>query len=76
MDRVISRAHRYDLYPSVAPRHHIPERRLLLQSLDGICPVSEQGTREPANNVAPVRREDTHSLPGHFRPRTDGPLPT
>lgn len=46
MDRVISRAHRYDLYPSVAPRHHIPERRLLLQSLDGICPVSEQGTRE------------------------------
>ena len=46
VDRVISRAHRYDLYPSVAPRHHIPERRLLLQSLDGICPVSEQGTRE------------------------------
>ena len=46
MDRVISRAHRYDLYPSASPRHHIPERRLLLQSLDGICPVSEQGTRE------------------------------
>ena len=46
MDRVISRAHGYDLYPSASPRHHIPERRLLLQSLDGICPVSEQGTRE------------------------------
>ena len=41
MDRVISRAHGYDLYPSASPRHHIPERRLLLQSLDGICPVSE-----------------------------------
>ena len=46
VDRVVSRAHRYDLYPNIAPRNHIPERRLLLQSLDEICPVSEQGTRE------------------------------
>ncbi|MDO4412638.1 glycosyltransferase [Cutibacterium sp.] len=46
VDRVVSRAHGYDLYPSRSPRNHIPERKLLLRSLDEVCPVSNQGTRE------------------------------
>ena len=46
VDRVVSRAHGYDLYPSISPRNHIPERKLLLSSMDAVCPVSDQGTQE------------------------------
>lgn len=45
VDRTVSRAHRYDLYESATKYNHIPERKLLLSSLDGVYPVSEQGTR-------------------------------
>lgn len=45
VDRLVSRAHRYDLYESEAPYGHIPERRLLLEAFDEVCPVSEQGAR-------------------------------
>jgi len=45
VDRIVSRAHRYDLYESATKYNHIPERKLLLSSLDGVYPVSEQGTR-------------------------------
>lgn len=58
VDRVISRAHRYDLYPSVAPRHHIPERRLLLQSLDGIC-------RSPSRGLGNCKQRGP-STPGRY----------
>ncbi len=46
VDRIVSRAHRYDLYESETVYGHIPQRRLLLETLDGVFPVSEQGTRE------------------------------
>jgi glycosyltransferase involved in cell wall biosynthesis len=46
VDRIVSRAHRYDLYESETAYGHIPERRLILGALDGVYPVSEQGSEE------------------------------
>ncbi|WP_257478856.1 glycosyltransferase [Acidipropionibacterium jensenii] len=46
VDRIVSRAHRYDLYEGETKYGHIPERKLLLGALDGVYPVSEQGSRE------------------------------
>ncbi|AXE39993.1 N-acetyl-alpha-D-glucosaminyl L-malate synthase [Acidipropionibacterium virtanenii] len=45
VDRLVSRAHGYDLYPERSPLGHLPERRLLLETFDAVCPVSEQGRR-------------------------------
>ncbi len=45
VDRLVSRAHGYDLYPERSPLGHLPERRVLLEGFDAICPVSEQGRR-------------------------------
>lgn len=45
VDRLVSRAHRYDLYESEAPNGHLPERQTLLASFDAVCPISEQGAR-------------------------------
>lgn len=49
VDRFVSRAHRYDLYPEFAANNHIPERRLLLSSLQEVCPVSEHGSAQLRN---------------------------
>lgn len=43
--RTVSRAHGYDLYQQVAPLRHLPQRRLLLEGLDAVHPVSDQGSR-------------------------------
>ncbi len=45
VDRVVSRAHRYDLYEERRADNHLPERRLLLETLSAVCPVSEMGSR-------------------------------
>ena len=42
--KLVSRAHRYDLYPEESPFGHIPERRLLLEAFDEVHPVSDHGT--------------------------------
>ncbi len=43
--RLVSRAHRYDLYEDAAPLGHIPLRTTLLDAYDAIHPVSDDGTR-------------------------------
>lgn len=43
--RVISRAHRYDLYEDEAPLRFLPKREYLLNNLDKIYPVSEDGKK-------------------------------
>lgn len=43
--KLVSRAHRYDLYPEESPFDHLPERRLLLEAYDEVHPVSDHGTR-------------------------------
>ncbi len=42
--RLVSRSHRYDLFPEAATRGFIPERRMILNAYDAIHPVSDQGT--------------------------------
>lgn len=41
--RLVSRAHRYDLYLDVAPFGHLPQRGELLAAMDEVFPVSQQG---------------------------------
>lgn len=43
VDKLVSRAHGYDLYPERSPLGHLPERRLLLDAFDAVCPISQQG---------------------------------
>ena len=45
VDRLVSRAHGYDLYPDRSPLGHLPERELLLGAFDAVCPISDQGRR-------------------------------
>lgn len=45
VDRLVSRAHGYDLYKERAALGHLPERRTLLEAFDAVCPVSDQGAR-------------------------------
>ncbi|AXE39994.1 glycosyltransferase [Acidipropionibacterium virtanenii] len=45
VDRLVSRAHGYDLYENRNRFGHLPERRLLLDAYDAVRPVSAQGTR-------------------------------
>lgn len=45
VDRLVSRAYRYDLYENEAKYQHIPQRRVLLDAFDAVCPVSDQGSR-------------------------------
>lgn len=45
VDRLVSRAHGYDLYENRNQFGHLPERRLLLDAFDAVRPVSDQGTR-------------------------------
>src|SRR5690606_24886438 len=42
---VFSRAHRYDLYEEFAPLGYLPEREYLLQHLDEVFPVSQDGVQ-------------------------------
>lgn len=42
--KLVSRAHRYDLYPEESPFGHLPARRLLLEAYDEVHPVSDHGT--------------------------------
>lgn len=42
--KLVSRAHRYDLYPEESPFNHLPERHLLLAAYDEVHPVSDHGT--------------------------------
>ncbi|MGD8213977.1 glycosyltransferase [Aestuariimicrobium sp. Y1814] len=42
--KLVSRAHRYDLYPEESPFEHLPERQLLLDAYDEVHPVSDHGT--------------------------------
>lgn len=42
--KLVSRAHRYDLYPEESPFNHLPQRQLLLDAFDEVHPVSEHGT--------------------------------
>ena len=44
VETILSRAHRYDLYPMVDNRGFLPERELLLSGMDRIHPVSDMGT--------------------------------
>lgn len=41
--KIISRAHRYDLYEHAAPLKYLPEREFLLKSIDKIYPCSQDG---------------------------------
>lgn len=65
--RIISRAHRYDLYESVAPLKYLPQRDFLLKSIDKIYPCSQDGvdtlnkTYPKYNNKVEVRRLGTIS---------------
>lgn len=45
VSRMVSRAHRFDIYEDVNPRGRLPLRPLLLGGLDGVYPVSDDGTR-------------------------------
>lgn len=45
VNQLVSRTHRYDLYEEEAPMGHIPLRRALLERLDAVHPVSDDGTR-------------------------------
>lgn len=42
--KLVSRAHRYDLYPEESPFNHLPERELLFDAFDEVHPVSDHGT--------------------------------
>lgn len=42
--KLISRAHRYDLYENATKFNFLPERKFILSSLDVIYPVSNDGT--------------------------------
>lgn len=43
--KIVSRAHRYDLYEYMRPNIYIPLRRLLLNELDKVYPCSCDGTK-------------------------------
>lgn len=43
--KIVSRAHRYDLYECRRPNKYIPMRGTLLQCIDNVYPCSENGTR-------------------------------
>ena len=43
--RIVSRAHRYELYEEVHSGNYIPMREKLLSELDGVYPCSENGSR-------------------------------
>ncbi|HAH78691.1 MAG TPA: glycosyl transferase family 1 [Ruminococcaceae bacterium] len=43
--RAVSRAHRYDLYPSKNPLGYLPMRPYLLKNLDAVFPCSTDGAR-------------------------------
>ncbi|MEE8868832.1 MAG: glycosyltransferase [Acidipropionibacterium acidipropionici] len=45
VDKLVTRAHGYDLYPERSPLGHLPERKLLLDAFDAVCPISQQGRR-------------------------------
>lgn len=42
---LVSRAHRYDLYAENGPRNYLPARTWLLNKLDKVFPVSEDGVQ-------------------------------
>lgn len=60
--KVVSRAHRYDLYEYAAPLKYLPERDFLLKSIDKVYPCSQDGvdilneTYPKYNNKIEVRR--------------------
>lgn len=53
---LITRAHRYDLYEDNTKLKFLPEREFLLQNIDKIYPVSDDGTKELINKY-PVYSE-------------------
>lgn len=65
--KIISRAHRYDLYEYAAPLKYLPQRDFLLKSIDKIYPCSQDGvdilneTYPKYNNKVEVRRLGTIS---------------
>lgn len=65
--KIISRAHRYDLYEYAAPLKYLPQRDFLLKSIDKIYPCSQDGvdilneTYPKYSNKIEVRRLGTIS---------------
>ena len=55
--KVVSRAHRYDLYPSAGSVNYLPLRRYLLERLDAVYPCSEDGTSFLADHYPPYARK-------------------
>lgn len=79
VDRVVSRAHRYDLYEERRADKHLPERLPLLNALNAVCPVSDEGT-EKLRGQWPAQAEKvrTHHLgtvdPGGCAPCAQSPF--
>ncbi|WP_455537645.1 glycosyltransferase [Terrisporobacter sp.] len=65
--KIISRAHRYDLYEDAAPLKYLPQRDFLLKSIDKVYPCSQDGveslnkTYPKYNDKVEVRRLGTIS---------------
>lgn len=55
--KTVSRAHRYDLYPSAGSLNYLPLRRYLLEHLDAVYPCSENGTAYLAETYPPYARK-------------------
>lgn len=55
--KAVSRAHRYDLYPSAGSLGYLPLRRYLLERLDAVYPCSENGTSYLAERYPPYARK-------------------
>lgn len=55
--KVVSRAHRYDLYPSAGSLNYLPLRRYLLERLDAVYPCSENGTALLTESYPPYARK-------------------
>ena len=60
--KTVSRAHRYDLYPSAGSLGYLPLRRYLLERLDAVYPCSENGTSYLAERYPPYARKGAHGV--------------
>lgn len=53
--KLVTRCHRYDIYEEAAENSYLPFRRLILNTFDLICPISNDGKKYLAHNYGEVR---------------------
>lgn len=74
--RAVSRAHRADLYPDYVWGKYLPARNFLVDSLDAIYPISEDGRRSLIeNDGADPNRVEVHRLASKYVEELDRTRP-